>query len=222
MKILSQKKNLDFETMNSKFITDPLFGEDRGQMFGILVCDSLKRNSEPVILKAFSGQFNGVWTIPGWEPPLLNPAAFNFAVRRADPLIKQLTAEINSLPSNTSERDSLIKRRRKMSQHHMREIHELYTIRNFKGGKTDLFSLFNPDGIPAGTGDCCAPKLLNSAVLLGLKPLSLAEFYWGRENRSRTKQHGKFYPPCTEKCVPILGFMLQGAECACPRGRSDA
>jgi hypothetical protein len=89
----------------------------------------------------------------------------------------------------------------------------MYTIRNFKGGKTDLFSLFiNKTGIPAGTGDCCAPKLLNQAILQGLKPLSMAEFFWGAENRSGTKQHRRFYPPCGDKCVPILGYMLQGLE----------
>jgi tRNA pseudouridine32 synthase/23S rRNA pseudouridine746 synthase len=34
-------------------------------------------------------------------------------------------------------------------------------------------------GFPAGTGDCCAPKLLHEAALRGLKPVGLAEFWFG-------------------------------------------
>ena len=40
----------------------------------------------------------------------------------------------------------------------------------------------------------------------------LAEFYWGRENRSGNRRHALFYPSCEEKCRPILGFMLCGLE----------
>ena len=63
----------------------------------------------------------------------------------------------------------------------------------------------------AEVSHCCAPKLLNQAALAGLAPLSLAEFYFGRENRSQTRQHGRFYAPCTDKCSALLGFMLCGA-----------
>jgi len=66
--------------------------------------------------------------------------------------------------------------------------------------------------IPTGAGECCAPKLLNYAALNGLKPVGLSEFYWGKENKSGTRQHKQFYPACVEKCQPILGFMLCGAE----------
>ncbi len=64
--------------------------------------------------------------------------------------------------------------------------------------------------MPAGTGDCCAPKLLNYAAKEELIPLSLIEFYYGKDNKSGTKKHKHFYPPCTDKCGPILGFMMSG------------
>ncbi|MFZ1986822.1 MAG: hypothetical protein WAU91_20595, partial [Desulfatitalea sp.] len=61
-------------------------------------------------------------------------------------------------------------------------------------------------------GDCCAPKLLNAAAKQKLAPKSLAEIFWGRTNRSGTRQQGIFYTACPEKCQPILGFMLCGIE----------
>lgn len=67
-------------------------------------------------------------------------------------------------------------------------------------------------GIPTGTGDCCAPKLLNYAARNRLKPIGISEFFFGRENKSETRKHGEFYPSCKIKCEPILGFMLCGLE----------
>ena len=61
-------------------------------------------------------------------------------------------------------------------------------------------------------GDCCAPKLLDHAARNNLKPVGIAEFYWGPSNPSQTKKHGQFYPACRGKCEPILGHMLEGME----------
>jgi hypothetical protein len=95
----------------------------------------------------------------------------------------------------------------------MKGIHELYLLHNFRGEKVGIHTAFCEDrGIPTGTGDCCGPKLLNYAAQHKLKPLGLSEFYYGKENKSGTKEHKKFYPCCKEKCQPILGFMLCGLE----------
>ncbi len=221
MKMLENHGRIDFETIppatgpvsDARLSTSLLFSENRGQMFGILLCTAPDIYSAPAVLKAFSGQYNGLWEVPGWAPPLIDPGTFENAVLKADPAIKELTAKISNLPTKSAERALLIDRRRELSRRHMHEIHEMYTIRNFAGESTDLFSLFKDrGGIPAGTGDCCAPKLLNHAIERGLKPLSLAEFYWGRDNRSGTRKHRRFYPPCNEKCRPLLEFMLVGTE----------
>ena len=66
--------------------------------------------------------------------------------------------------------------------------------------------------MPAGTGDCCAPKLLNFAAKEGLVPISMTEFYYGKENKSGTRKHKHFYPPCSDKCEPIMGFLLSGVK----------
>lgn len=63
---------------------------------------------------------------------------------------------------------------------------------------------------PSGAGECCAPKLLQSAYLRGLRPLSIAEFWYGKPKNGEVRIHGNHYPACRGKCLPILNWMLQG------------
>ena len=108
---------------------------------------------------------------------------------------------------------ALAKERRHLSRSLMARVHSLYRLRNFRGQESGLQAAWTgPGGIPTGAGDCCAPKLLNLAARKNLIPLGMAEFYWGRENKSATRQEGSFYPACSDKCAPILGFMLCGLE----------
>lgn len=65
---------------------------------------------------------------------------------------------------------------------------------------------------PAGAGECAAPKLLQYAFLHELKPIAMAEFWWGNSPKTEIRHHGLFYPACKGKCEPILGHMLQGIE----------
>jgi len=103
------------------------------------------------------------------------------------------------------------KNRRTYSQSMMVAFLDLYQLQNFKGDRRSILSVFNEDrGIPTGSGDCCAPKLLHAAAKNGLTPLGLTEFYFGRENKSSTKFHKEFYLSCKNKCQPILGYMLCG------------
>jgi tRNA pseudouridine32 synthase/23S rRNA pseudouridine746 synthase len=45
-----------------------------------------------------------------------------------------------------------------------------------------------------------------------MRPLAMAEFWWGESPKSDFWKHKQYYPSCKEKCEPILGFMLQGIE----------
>ena len=65
---------------------------------------------------------------------------------------------------------------------------------------------------PSGAGECCAPKLLQYALMHGLQPLALAEFWVGAPSKTEIRQEGAFYAPCSGKCVPILRFMFEGLE----------
>ena len=65
---------------------------------------------------------------------------------------------------------------------------------------------------PAAAGECAAPKLLQYAFENELKPLAMAEFWWGKTPKSAIRKHRQFYPACQGKCQPILGHMLIGMK----------
>lgn len=90
-----------------------------------------------------------------------------------------------------------------------------FRMLNALGQTKDLCEIFAPtkQGTPpAGAGECAAPKLLQYAYQNSLKPLCMAEFWWGASPRGEVRRHGCFYPSCNSKCKPILLFMMQGLE----------
>lgn len=219
MHLLDENSCLDFslpsEQRSPHFLTDALFKTNGGQMFGVMVCrardefcgDVLAQVDDLVILKAFSGQFAGNWTVFGWVPPLLDVASYDNAVCCADPAIKKLTRRIETLECKSELRKKLVVERTELSRKSLAQIYDLYRFCCADGSFKTLSDI-RADFVPTGTGDCCAPKLLNFAFANGLEPLSLAEFYYGSPNTSLSKKHKNFYPPCDEKCGIILPVML--------------
>ena len=193
--------------------TEWLFGPARGKMFGLLEC--LQQDGSTTILRAFSGQYNGLWLVDGWVPPLFDVGDFNTLCADVERRIKDLGREIDLCAPHSSHWLELRKQRRLLSRQLMRDIHDLYRLTNFRGETVTLAEAFaGENGIPTGTGDCCGPKLLNYAARHRLRPIGLAEFYWGKETRSASRRHDSFNSACAEKCRPILGFMLCGlADC---------
>jgi tRNA pseudouridine32 synthase / 23S rRNA pseudouridine746 synthase len=102
---------------------------------------------------------------------------------------------------------ALRQQRKEQSRQLQVQMHDAYRLMNFLGTASSLRTLM-PAGIPTGTGDCCAPKLLHYAATHQLKPIAMAEFWWG-ENSS-DKRQGEFYGACVERCQPLMGFMLSG------------
>ena len=102
----------------------------------------------------------------------------------------------------------------------MRRIHDTYEVPNARGGRRPLRALFAPGEPPSGTADCAAPKLLAQAFTHGLRPLALAEFWWGTPPPSGGRVSGAFYGACRDKCGPLLPFMLEGLSVAPPRAFS--
>lgn len=104
-------------------------------------------------------------------------------------------------------------KRRDISRTLQLDMHASHGLLSFSGRHARLEEFF-VDGtrIPAGTGECCAPKLLQEAALLGIRPTGAAEFWWGPPPPAGGREHGAFYPPCEEKCDPILGHLLCGLE----------
>jgi tRNA pseudouridine32 synthase/23S rRNA pseudouridine746 synthase len=130
-------------------------------------------------------------------------------------LKRQRDAALNSLKriiAQADERIQQLKRERKaLSQQLQSQMHEAYWLANFAGERRSLPHLI-PDGMPTGTGDCCAPKLLHYAATHGLNPLAMAEFWWGPPPANGSRQSGKFYGACEERCQPLMGFLLSGLE----------
>ncbi len=197
--------------MDHALFADYLYGEARGKMFGVLVCRT--REGTFTTLKAFSGQYNGQWKLEGWVPPLFDVQDFRNLHDPVEKQIKALGREAAKTASDITRRDSILLQRKQLSRQLMKDIHALYTLHNFKGEQCSLLDQFPQErGIPTGTGDCCAPKLLNYAAMHDLQPLGLAEFFWGTTNKSSSRHEGEFYLACEDKCGPILGFLLCGLE----------
>jgi len=198
-------------TINQELDTEYLYGKALGKMFGVLVCRN--QNGEEKVLKAFSGQYNGQWEKKGWTPPLFDVKKFHSLNNPVERQIKALGRESEKILKGTAKYNDILQARKNLSRQLMKDIHALYTLHNFRAKQCSLFDLFpEGHGIPTGTGDCCAPKLLNYAAIHNLTPVGLAEFYWGRTNKSATRREGQFYASCKDKCGPILGFLLCGIE----------
>lgn len=107
---------------------------------------------------------------------------------------------------------SLKKARAEMSDNLQDWIFRQYIVHNGNGTKKSIAEIFASDGLtpPGGTGECAAPKLLEYAYRNGLQPLAMGEFWYGKASDTAVRTHGHFYPSCTSKCGPLLGYMLKG------------
>lgn len=104
--------------------------------------------------------------------------------------------------------------RRKISSELQEKLHKSYRFLNAYKQEKDLITIFNEIEfrLPAGTGECCAPKLFQYAFHQNLHPIAMAEFWWGKSPSSEIKKHKEYYPACKGKCKPVLSWMLQGLD----------
>lgn len=198
-----------------------------GKMFGVLVV--AEPDGAIGYLRAFSGMMNGTWDIERWAPSTFDQTArdivwvpgeaemFEFAAERAA-LASRLTSPTHSAESkriNAAIR-ALDATRAARSRALMAGIQDSYHFANANGESKSLRSIFAPVEPPAGAGDCAAPKLLAHAYRLGLRPLALAEFWWGAPSTTGDRRQGVFYAACRGKCLPILTHMLEGLPADAP------
>ena len=174
-----------------------------GKMFGVLVV-------EGGFLAAYSGLLEGRNDWSYFVPPV-------FDAQQPDGYFKTREREI----SLTTHLSPLISK--KMSQDLQLWLFHQYRMLNAKGEEKDLVDIWQDYHSsprirrkfplpPGGTGDCCAPKLLQYAYLHHLKPVCMAEFWWGPSPKTEIRHHGQFYPACSGKCKPVLTWMLQGLD----------
>ena len=107
--------------------------------------------------------------------------------------------------------DELANRRKTMSEALQNWLFEHFVMVNYAGERRNLLDIFR-DTVqqlpPAGTGECCEPKLLQYAYTHGLKPIQMAMFWWGKSPEGEIRHHLHYYPACSGKCKPVLTYML--------------
>ena len=173
-----------------------------GKMFGVLV---VKAEEGLGFLAAYSGLLEGRNDWPYFVPPV-------FDAQQPDGHFKQTERAISAKGGD-----------KQMSQELQLWLFHQYRMLNAKGETKDLVDIWQDYHCsprirnkyplpPGGTGDCCAPKLLQYAFSHGLRPVCMAEFWWGPSPKSEIRHHGQFYPACRGKCKPILTWMLQGLD----------
>lgn len=117
------------------------------------------------------------------------------------------------LPILEAERRALRAAQAARSNELLLRVHAGYDLRNFRGVGRPLRALFAPHAPPGGAGDCAAPKLLVEATRLDLRPVALAEFWWGAPPATGGRHHATYYPSCRGKCGPVLAHLLDGIDC---------
>ena len=123
-------------------------------------------------------------------------------IQCAEESLKQLTAELATLK----------KQRKDLSASLQKKLFDQYCFLNVKGRSKSLCDIFKNTLPPSAAGECAAPKLLQYAFKWDMKPLAMAEFWWGESPKSAIRKHLNFYAACQGKCQPILGHMLEGIK----------
>lgn len=131
-------------------------------------------------------------------------------------LIKYWNSRIKNIKKSISvytiQLDKLKTERKQRSNSLQQKLFDQYTFLDSRLESKSLAEIFSNnknDKPPAGAGECAAPKLLQFAYKNNLKPIVLAEFWWGKPLKGEVRKHKNYYPACKGKCGPILGHMLQ-------------
>jgi tRNA pseudouridine32 synthase / 23S rRNA pseudouridine746 synthase len=190
-----------------------------GKMFGVLVVEN--EHKQLGYLSAFSGKLAGTNLHAKFVPPVYDMLQENDFVNKGMEGLGAINQSIKNLENSIlvvdkEEINRLKILRKSKSQALQNIIFDHYEFTNQSGDLKNLRNIFKlalNKRPPSGAGECAAPKLLQYAFTNHLKPIALAEFWWGQSPKSVYWQHGHFYPCCIEKCKPILDFMLQGTPC---------
>ncbi|WP_239469796.1 RluA family pseudouridine synthase [Archangium violaceum] len=185
-----------------------------GKMFGVLVVAA--PDGRVGYLRAFSGMLAGHWQVDGFAPPLFDQVArdtFWLAGQAELSALDERHAALREGAEPVAPRASLAEiehLRAERSRQLWQQLSYTYVIPNARGEERPLGALFAPAPPPGGAGDCAAPKLLAHAYRHHLRPLALAEFWWGAPPVTGERHAGEYYPACRSKCGRVLPYMLEG------------
>lgn len=186
----------DYQEKSPRFSIDEFISE-KGLMLGLLVART--RTGEHVSFKAFSGLLSKNVIVPGFVPPCFSRKAYDEVVAEYDERIHALTDRIEKGEKELEEE------RHALSLECLSRIEALYTFSSITGEKLTFvdMGIVNPS---TGTGDCATTRLLSYCFRKGFTPVSLAEMWFGAPTPNR--KEGVLYPPCDEKCRPIVRHLL--------------
>ncbi len=189
-------------------------GPAKGKMFGVLVVE----NTDKTIgyLCTFSGKMEDEPHPAIFVPSLFDISTNDYFITKGMAELTQIGNQIENLKKEKtstaiSKIGQLKKERKTKSILLQEELFSHYQFLNKAGNIKSLSAIFEAYANKkpaAGAGECAAPKLLQYAYERNMKPLAIAEFWWGASTRSQDRKHKEFYPACNDKCRPILGYML--------------
>ncbi|MFK7952830.1 MAG: pseudouridylate synthase [Ekhidna sp.] len=183
-----------------------------GKMFGILVVE--KKDGGYGFLGTVSGVIDRDTVEPHFVPPVFDNATGDYFINKG---MTELT-EIGILIKQTNDPLKIkeLKEKRKHKSHFLqRQLFEHTHFLNVTGKTQSVSQIFDSSSHgkpPSAAGECAAPKLLQYALKHNLKPIAIAEFWWGNSLKTKEREHLKFYPACKNKCRPILEYMLDDKD----------
>jgi len=185
------------------------FDGQKGKMFGVLVIQ--KKDNSFGYLGTISGKLSRTESCNKFIPTVFDDSVGDYFINRGMTELSEISGQIKSATDPASIK-SLKENSKNKSIALQRRLFQNYSFINLSGRKKNLLEIFRESSHaspPSGAGECTAPKLLQCAIEHGLKPIALAEFWWGNSDKKKERLHKSFYPACKDKCRPILEYMLE-------------
>ena len=184
------------------------FSTQKGKMFGVLVVQ--KQDQSFGYLGTVSGKLAIDIICNEFVPSIFDDSTDDFFINKGMTELTNIGNEIKK-SDNPIEISELKEKRKQKSFRLQQKLFENYQFLNVLGETQNVLEIFENSihGYPpAATGECAAPKLLQYAIEQNLKPIAIAEFWWGNPSKSKEREHKNFYPACKNKCRPILEYIL--------------
>ena len=176
-----------------------------GIMIGVLVAkNSAQENKILFTVSGISRRIEGKFHDAIFIEPIVSNRKIMSALQKNDKKIHLLTEKLKSCRKEDIQELQL--HRSTLTSESLEKVHELYSFYCFDGKIRSLKQICKNQLPPTGTGDCCAPKLLNFAFKNNLTPLSMCEVFYGRSTEKKIS--GCKYSPCDERCGLILPEIL--------------
>lgn len=211
---------LDNGTISIKAITkESAERKNQGIMIGAMICSNAENPDTQINLVTISGVSHTlVFNTPQdfiFVEPIVAPEKITQALQKNDLRIHELTDLINELKTSrqtgeqpSSQEADYIKQRKTLTSESLQKVYDLYSFhcadKSIKSLNSICMQRIAGSLPPTGTGECCAPKLLDYTYSHGLLPVSMCEVFYTKNPTENIEPCN----PCDERCGIILPEML--------------